>query len=491
MAVIMGVNLYVVRVILNVLGAEDYGIYNVVAGIVTMFTFVGTSLSSGAQRFFAIDIGQKQYIKLKRTFSVTFYVYCIIGLLSVVLLESIGLWFLNTRLRIPESQISVANVVFQISIITFLINIFIIPFNAAVIAFERMSFFAYLSTAEALAKLGVAFMLVYIVANKLILYAMLLCLISFMTLVIYIWYTRHNLPGCRLERNNDLLLAISLLKYSGWNMIGTLALLFRNQGLTILLNMFFSPIASAAQTIGQQVYGAVNQFITNIYVASRPQITKHYSNSEINEMWQLIFMSGKTAYFLLLILAIPLLISIDFVLKIWLASVPEYTSMICRFLLISLIIETFTNQIFGGFQAANKLKKVQSISSSVLLLNIPIAYLMLKVDAKVIIPYVILVILSIIYSISVVYIAKLELKMPVVQYFKTLFIPSLIVLVCAPILPLILHSTLSYGWGNFFITCTVSVFSTLFFIWFFGLNKDERATIKQVIKTKIHKYEST
>lgn len=187
MAVIMGVNLYVVRVILNVLGAEDYGIYNVVAGIVTMFTFVGTSLSSGAQRFFAIDIGQKQYIKLKRTFSVTFYVYCIIGLLSVVLLESIGLWFLNTRLRIPESQISVANVVFQISIITFLINIFIIPFNAAVIAFERMSFFAYLSTAEALAKLGVAFMLVYIVANKLILYAMLLCLISFMTLVIYIY----------------------------------------------------------------------------------------------------------------------------------------------------------------------------------------------------------------------------------------------------------------------------------------------------------------
>ena len=485
MALIMIVNLFVVRVVLNTLGAEDYGIYNVVAGTITLFTFIGTSLASGATRFFAVDIGKNDLTKLKTTFSLTLYIYWGIGIISVLLLESIGLWFVNAKLNIPVNRLFDANIVFQFAILTFLLNIFTIPYNAAVIAFEKMSFFALLGCIEAIAKLFIAFSLILIPSNKLILYAALICFVSFSILISYITYTKNKLNGCILIKVRNFSLAKDLLKYSGWNMIGTSAIIFRNQGLLILLNIFFSPIVNAAQTIAQQVYGIVNQLISNVYLASRPQITKQYSSNEIEAMWNLIFFSGKIAYFLILLIIIPLFICIDFILKQWLVDVPEYTSVICRLLLISLGIETFTNQLFGGFQAANKLKRVQGISSSIMLLNLPISYLILKHHTEVTIPYIVIIGLSIIYSGSIAIIAKIDLQMSLRQFFNKLFFPSLLVLLSAPIMPTIIHFSIQNNWINCIMTITSSIMSLIIMAWAFGLTKTEKSNIINIIKRKL------
>lgn len=487
MAIIMVVNLYVVRIVLNELGAEDYGIYSVIAGTVTLFTFLSTSLSSGAQRFFAYDIGAGESCKLKKTFSLTLYVYGVIGLISVVLLETFGVWILNSKLNIPFDRLWEANCVFQFVILSFLISIFIIPFNAVVIAYERMSFFAYLSIAEALLKLFIAFSLIFMSANKLILYSILLCSVSAITLLIYVIYIRNNIRDCSFikVKRDEFSYAKILLKYSGWNMIGVLAGLFRNQGLIILLNIYFNPIVNAAQTIGQQIYGVVNQLISNVYIASRPQITKYHSQSNDNNMWRLIFLSGKIAYFLMLAIVIPLFICIDFILHIWLGNVPPYTSIICRLLLISLLIETFTNQLFGGFQATNRLKKVQSISSSILLLNIPVSYLILRFYSIVQLPYIVIIMISILYSVSIIWIARIDLYMSVCLFLKELFIPSFLVLATAPIIPVIVFLLIKEGWTNCIATILSSILSMTICIWIFGITSRERNKLKTIIKRKL------
>ncbi len=486
MAIIMVVNLYVVRIVLNELGAEDYGIYSVIAGTVTLFTFLSTSLSSGAQRFFAYDIGTGESDKLKKTFSLTIYVYGIIGLIFVILLETLGVWVLNSRLNIPFCRLWEANCVFQLVILSFLINIFIIPFNAVVIAYERMSFFAYLSIAEALLKLAIAFSLIFISANKLILYSILLCSVSITTLLIYIIYIKNNIKDCSLVKvKKDFSYSKILLKYSGWNMIGVLAGLFRNQGLIILLNVYFNPIVNAAQTIGQQIYGVVNQLISNVYIASRPQITKYHSQRNDINMWRLIFLSGKIAYFLMLIIVIPLFICIDFILHKWLGNVPPYTSIICRLLLISLLIETFTNQLFGGFQATNRLKKVQSISSTILLLNIPVSYLILKFYTVVQLPYLVIIIISILYSCSIIYVARIDLCMSVRMFLRELFIPTFLVLITAPIIPVVVFLSIKEGWSSCVATILSSIVSVFICIWIFGITRCERNKLKTIIKRKL------
>lgn len=485
MAVVMVVNLYVVRIVLNELGAEDYGIYSVVAGIVTLFTFLSSSLSSGAQRFIAFDIGKNKQEELKKHFSITVYIYCGIGISSIIILETFGWWFLNYKLNIPIERLWEANWVFQLAILSFSVNIFTIPFNAAVVAYERMSFFAYLSILEAIAKLTIAFLLIFIATNKLILYSSLLCGISIMILLSYYIYVHNNFHDCRLIKIKDFSYSKNLLKYSGWNMIGVLAGLFRNQGFVILLNLFFNPVVNAAQSLAQQIYGVVNQLISNIYMASRPQITKYYSIDNEYDMWKLIFSSGKIAYFLLLLIVIPLFICVDFILDQWLEEVPQYTSIIIRLLLLSLLIETFTNQLFGGFQAANRLKKVQSISSGILLLNIPVSYIILRFYTYVQIPYLVMIILSLFYSLSIILIAKIDLKMSVRMFFKKLFLPSFLVLITAPIIPVILFFIIEEGWLKCFAIILASIFSILICAWGFGINHQERTEIKTIIKNKL------
>lgn len=482
MMVIIAINLFAVRIILKVLGIEDYGIYNVVGGIVTLFSFLGSSLSSGAQRFFAYEIGQEDYNLLQKVFSMTVMVYCGMAFMIFVLLETVGVWFLNNRMNIPFHRLSAANWVFQFSVLTFILNIIMIPYNAAIIAWERMAFFAYLSIVEAVSKLLCVVSLIYIVGDKLVIYAAIVLIITCILFCIYRLYCIRNLRGCEIVWHYNPVLCKSLLGYSGWNMIGSIALILRNQGVNIVLNLFFTPIVNAAHTIGQQINGIISQFISNIYMSTRPQITKYYAVGQKEKMWSLVFSSSKFSYYLLLFLCLPLFLEIEILLRLWLGEVPEYTSVIVRLLLIVLLIETTVNQIVSVFQAANKIRKFQSRSSLVLLLNIPISYVFLKYTSFVMVPYIVSVALSCVYVVSLLWIAYLEVGLNIKKYISDILFKVLLVSFLSAIIPFLFCQYVHCSLIRFLYTCVLSLLSTSLVIWSVGLTHMEKEYIRRFFR---------
>ncbi|MBO4985118.1 MAG: lipopolysaccharide biosynthesis protein [Bacteroides sp.] len=485
MILIVAINLFAVRVILKVLGVEDYGIYNVVGGIVTLFSFLSGSLSSGAQRFLAYEIGRKDYDRLRHVFSMTTVVFGGIACILFVLVETLGLWFLNYKMNIPAERMEAANLVFQFSVFTFMANIMTIPYNAAIIAWERMVFFAYISIIEAVSKLLCVFILLWFACDKLILYAGTIFLVAIFLFLIYWQYGKRRLIGCSFQWNWDSALCKSLLTYSGWNMLGTVALILRNQGINIVLNLFFSTVVNAAHTIGQQVNGFISQFINNIYMATRPQITKLYAEGKMDEMWKLVFSSARLAYYLLLVLCLPVLLCIDDMLQLWLGVVPSYTPTIIKCLLIVLLIETSVNQIIAVFQAANKLRKYQSTSTVVLLLNVPLSYICLEYIPNVYAPYIISIGLSVVYVLVLLRIAKAELLLDIKYYVKEILLRIMSVTLLSAIIPISFLFALSEFAVNFIFTALISISSSLSAVWMLGLSLDERKQIKGILYTKI------
>lgn len=489
MLLLILVQLYTVPIILKTLGIEDYGIYNVVGGIVTMFSFIGGSLASGSQRFFAFEIGRKDQSRLKNIFDTTVSIYIILAIIAFIVLEAGGYYFLNTHMKIPANRMYAANWVFQLTILAFIINLISIPYNATVIAHEKMSIFAYVSILECLLKLAVAVLLQFILFDHLIVYSLLICFIAILIRIIYQVYCRKNFEECRKYRFSwDSSKGKELLIYSGWNMIGSIALISRQQGLNIVINLFFGPILNAAHSIGQQINGVLNQFINNVYMATRPQITKLYANNEINEMWNLVFHSSKLAFYLLTILSIPLLLELDEILNIWLHNVPPYTSTIGRLMIISILIETLANQIIGAYQAANKIKYYQIYSSTIILLNIPLSYLFLHFfPTQPVAPYMISILLSILYICSIVWNARKELKMDVWRYIKQVLLNVIVVYFLALLIVRLCIMTLSPSFLRVLITCIISLSSSSLIIWIIGLDKTEKKFITRIIKQKIYK----
>jgi O-antigen/teichoic acid export membrane protein len=302
MLLTMAVSFYTVRVVLDTLGVRDYGIYNVVGGVVTMFSFLSATMASASQRFFAFEIGRKNFEQLKKTFGITMTIYFIIGLVILILAETVGLWFLNTRMTIPLERLEAARWVYQFSILSFMVTMFSIPYNAAIVAHERMNAYAYVSIMEVLLKLGAVYMLVAFSFDKLKLYSILIFVVISITSMTYRIYCRKNFEECRVSFYWEKGLFKEIVTYSGWNLFGALASIFNNQGINIMLNLFFGPVVNAAQAIAYQINTAINQFVQNFLMAARPQITKYYANGELEQMLKLVFQSSKISFFLLFIM---------------------------------------------------------------------------------------------------------------------------------------------------------------------------------------------
>lgn len=489
MFLLIFVQLYTVPIILKTLGVEDYGIYNVVGGVVTMFSFIGSSLASGSQRFIAFEIGRNDKEKLKKVFNTTVTIYIVLALIALVLLEVGGYWFLNNRMNIPDSRIHAANWVFQLSIISFLINLISIPYNAAVIAHEKMSIFAYVSILECVLKLVAAILLQYILFDHLIVYAILICSVAVIIRIIYQIYCIRNFEECKKAQFTwDSNKGKELLTYSGWNMIGAVALISRQQGLNIVINLFFGPLLNAAHSIGQQINGVLTQFINNVYMATRPQITKLYANNETEEMWSLVFHSSKLAFYLLMILSIPLILELDKILEMWLHNVPPYTVIIGRLMILTILIETLANQIIGAYQAANKIKRYQIYSSTIILLNIPISYIFLRFQpTNPIIPYSISILLSILYVISIIWNAHKELKMNINKYIQSILVKIVIVYGITILFVWLSIQPIPSSFFRIIYTCCITLLISFLTIWLIGLDKSEKYFVNKIIKQKITK----
>lgn len=377
MLLTMCIGLYTSRVVLNTLGVEDYGIYNVVGGIVLMFSFLQNSLGEGVQRFLAYAIGKKDDLEINRIFSMSIVIHIVIAILVLIISETVGLWFLLNKIVVPDGRMVSAMWVYQCSVLAALFSIIRVPYNSLIITQERMSAFAYFSIIEVTLKLLIVYLLCVIEIDKLILYSILVLIVHILIFFCYILYCKHEFLVIRFRMVSNRMSYMPLLTFSCWTLNGVFAMICSTQGINLLLNMFFGPAVNAARGIGVQVQSLVISFCDNFQMATKPQLIKLYAGSQFDEMKKLIIWSSKFAFYLMLMLSFPIIINIGTILKWWLGIVPQYTSVIVAILLISSMLRTLAFSINVSAHATGNIKRFQLWEGSVLLLVLPIAYFLL------------------------------------------------------------------------------------------------------------------
>jgi len=350
----MLVSLFTVRIVLDVLGIIDYGIFNVVGGIVMMLGFLGGTMAGASQRFLAFEIGRNDKVRLKKTFSVTLTIYVFIAFLVIIIAETFGLWFVNHKMVIPPDRIEAARWVYHFAVFSFVMTIITIPYQSVIIAREKMNIYALIGILEVAAKLLIVYLLVLISFDKLKLYSMLVFITTTIITLIYRTYCKKNFEEATFKLSKDWSIFREISTYAGWNMIGSIANIFRTNGVNILLNLFYGPIVNAAQGIAFQITAAINNLILNFYMAVKPQITKTYASGNNIYFIKLVFQSSKFSFFLLLLLTMPLIIETHFILDLWLMEIPPYVILFTRLMIIGLLIETINNQLISALQASGK-----------------------------------------------------------------------------------------------------------------------------------------
>ena len=382
MILVMAVSLFTSRIVLRELGVSDYGVYSLVGGIVAMFGFFNAAMSSATQRYLSFDIGKGDDEKLRRTFSATLTIYAGIALLVLLLAETIGLWYVNYKMVFPPERTFAVNVVYQFSVFSFLLGIIQVPYNALIIARERMNVYAYVSILEVILKLIIVFLLVYLGNDKLITYAILTFVVSFIIRIIYQVYCRKHFKESKYKFEYDKVYYRELMSYSGWSLFGNLAAVARGQGINLVLNLFFGTIVNAAYGITLTVQGAVQSFVTNFQVAVNPQIIKNYAKGDLQSMQLLIFRSSKLSFFLFFILSFPIILNTEYILHLWLTVVPEHTVTFIQLAFVYLMIDSISYSLIIAVQATGKIKNYQIILGTFIFLNLPIAYLVLRLGGR-------------------------------------------------------------------------------------------------------------
>ena len=354
---IMLVSLYTVRVVLNTLGAEDYGIFNVVAGVVILFSFVSNAMATSVQRFLNFYLGKNDTEKTRNVYSASLVIHGIICLIFIILAETVGLLFVNAKLNIPSERSNATFWCYQAAVVTTLANIMRVPYNAVIIAYEKMSFFAGLSIVETVLKLAVVFLLKIARFDKLVFYSFLLAAVSFIILAIYKFYCNKNFEIAHYRKNQDKGLEKELVSFSGWSLFGAVANVANTQGTNIVLNIFTNVTVNAAMGIANQVNAAVYSFVSNFQTAFNPQLVKSYAAGEKDEVSLLLKRSSKISFFLLYFIVLPIFINCDFLLSFWLKSTPDYAVNFVRLILVLSLIDVFNNPLYTVIYASGNIKK--------------------------------------------------------------------------------------------------------------------------------------
>ena len=483
MIFLLGVSFYTTRAVLQALGVIDLGIYNVVGGVVVMFSFLNGSLSSASSRFITFELGKGNKEEIQKTFNTIVTVHFVFGLILFLLAETFGLWFVLNKLVIPDDRMVAAFWVYQSAVISAVIVILSSPFNASIIAHEKMSAFAYISIYQALAKLSIVFILFAASLDKLILYAVLLLMVQISVIAIYVRYCRNHFEesNFRLCWYKDRIKTI--FSYAGWVMTGSLAYLSCTQGLNILLNIFFGPVVNAAQALATQLQGALNQFSTNFMMAVKPQITISYAQGNLSRMHALVLTSTKLGALLMLIILVPFFIETEFLLGIWLKDVPDYTVKFVRIMLCVGVIRAMMEPTMAAIHATGRIQKVEIVEMVCMLLLLPIAYMLLKFYS--ISPELVLVL----YLITELYtqIARVCVIYPVVGLRRRYYIINIIlpIILSGGIAIIFCYVVKSNFTGDSIIYHLLMILFALFTVvstsWFFGLNAVEKSTIKEKI----------
>ena len=375
----MGVTLYTSRIVLEVLGATNYGLYYAIFSIIGLLSFLTGTLSAGTSRFITYEIGTGNSNKLKTTFSTALYSHALLGFIIIILGETIGLWYAYNVLVVPDGSQGVALIVYQISIISTVISIIQIPFVADIIAHERMNAFAYIGIYEAVAKLVVLYFLVETSANKLLIFAFLQLLVAISVFFLYFIYSFTQFKEVTVKKIFDKYIFKEILKFSGWNIIANISETLMSQGIIMLYNIFFMPFVVAAQAIANQISRTMMQFVNNVRQAVNPQVIKLYADNNHRESQRLTFISAEYVFYLLLILGVPCIVVMPMILNIWLTNVPDYTVAFARLIIAQQILGNFSSAFYTPMLAANKLAKNSIASVFLCIFQFLVLWLLFKI----------------------------------------------------------------------------------------------------------------
>lgn len=484
----MAVSLYTSRVVLNSLGVEDFGIWGVLGGLVSMFGFINSSLSSSVFRFLSHAIGTGDDTEVNKTYNASLIIHACLAIAIFVFCETIGQWFLTQKLVIPDSKREVANVVFHIVVLTSSISILTVPLNSVIISYERMNVFAYMSILDVVIKLSIAYIIFLVPSNKLIWYALMMLFSTLIVLLIYYLYIRFNFRNLSFKKVKDLNLFKSLLGFSGWSIIGNLAYVGYTQGLNMLINVFFGPVVNAARAISLQVEQTVRTFVGNFQTAINPQIIKTYAQNELVQMHKLIIRGSRFSLYLLFLFALPIMLETDSILVLWLKHVPEYTISFCRIMFLVIALETISNSVGIGIVATGNIKCLHIIVGTILLSIVPISYIVLKAGASAESVFVVYLLVEILAVIARLIIANRQIKLPVNIFVINVICKPALIIILSSIIPLLMHIMMEDSFIRLFSVIIVGGITSSLCIYFLGLDSSERKFVyERFIRRFIHK----
>ena len=474
----MLVGLYTSRVVLATLGVEDYGIYGVVGGIVAMFGFLNSALTTSTQRFLSFELGSGNYQRLHEVFVTSVQIHLMIAIGITFLSETIGLWFLLNKMVIPSWRMTAAIWVFHLSVLSMALSVMSFPFNAAIVAHEKMEAFAYISILETFLKLIIVFLLCMGKMDKLILYAILLFCVQLLITFIYAFYAYKQFEEVRYSRILNIQLIKNMGGFAGWNLFGNLAAVLFSQGLNLLLNVFFGPIINAARSVAVTVSGIIAQFSFNFQTAVNPQITKTYAHGDLAGMHSLIFRSSKFTFYLLFLIALPVFLLTLPILTLWLKVVPDYSDVFLKLIICTSIMDAVANPLMISAAATGKVKVYQSVIGSILLMILPISYIVLKLGGKPQSVFVVhLCVASIVFIVRLI-IVKPLISLSMHKYFREVLWNCFKVAIASIILPLSLKYLCPETFVNNLLVGFVGVVSVGVCSYFLGLSPVEQDFVK-------------
>ena len=482
MALMMCINLYTSRVVLQVLGVEDYGVFYVVWGLVYIFGFINDSMTASTQRFLTFELGTGNKQRLHEVFITSVHIHFLISLIVILLSETGGLWFLLEKMVIPEGRQTAALWCYQLSVVTAVAEVMSCPYQSVIIAREKMSAFAYISIVDAVLKLAIVGMLLLSDYDRLIVYAILYTCEKLLIRLIYNIYCTKHFEESRYRWFYDKSLFGKMSSFAGWSMFGNLAYVLYMQGPNMLLNVFFGPVANAAQAAASQAQGAIGQFSRNFQVAINPQITKSYASEQLKEMHLLIYRGSRLTFCLLLILCIPLMVETPTVLGLWLKEVPEGAVIFLRFLLVILLVQQTASPLITAIAATGKIRKYEMITGGLMLTIVPVAYIVLRMGGcpwSVFAVYLCIVVLTFVATLCI---TLPPIKLSLKEYFYNVLKPCAILLILSLIVPVMLKMLTGTGLLFSLLTIAATVISTGILCYTIGLDEGMRNLIKEKVQ---------
>jgi len=487
MIVTMAIGLYTSRVVLQVLGASDYGLYNVVGGVLTLFTLFSSALTIGTQRFLSYAIGDNDPSKLKRTFSIALGLHVKLAAIVLILAETVGFWFLYKFINIPDGRLTAAVWIYQFSVIAFLVNLVQIPFQSCLIAHERMNMYAYMSIYDAVMKLLIVYLIQWICLDKLIAYGFFVFAVNFTSVLIYNHYCRKHFAECTFRIIQDRQLSKEIINYTGWNLFGGSLSFFTGQGINILLNIFCGTVVNAARGLSISVNNIVTQFVNNFQVAVNPQIIKQFAGEEWESLYKLVINNARIAEYLLLLIAIPIFLETDFLLKLWLGEYPEYTAIFVQLLLLQ-TAESPLDYPFGMLIHASGKMKWPSIVTVVPLISIFfVSFFLLKTGYSPVSVYIASAVLYLWKNITDLYFAHKYSGISITRVLKEVYLNVIVGALIMFAIPYYITLHMETGWARFLVVGSVSVLTSIIVIYYWGMTPGMREMVRGKLYSRINK----